>query len=152
MKVRRLCMGSTTRDLNSASQRAADALGLLYKEFAWFAKNHTLYGSKWCVKQRPNWITIGDDCGEVYFALSSDGERLKIGWSRNPVVRVNSLQPIIGDTLTILHTESGFKINESAYHVQGRPAWLGGEWFDFDLLCQIPFFAFLRRDKQARAV
>ena len=67
--------------------------------------------------------------GMVYFARS--GNRIKIGFSKNPWARVAELRTAAPD-IVLLGSVSGTEDDESAFHVRFKSYCVGGEWFRAD--------------------
>lgn len=137
------CLGNTSRDVNRAVYLAAQMLGVPYKKFFRLIKIARLFGSKKAVADHPNWITIGQPGGSVYYAADFRGNRLKIGFSLSPPDRIATVTMRFGIPLVEFYRESGFMFHEHVRQVEGRTAWLGGEWFDADLFLAISQFQHL---------
>lgn len=70
----------------------------------------------------------------VYFAIDRF-ERIKIGYSRNPQKRVQSLATAVGDgTISIVRIIDGGRPTEKWMHRKFKEHRISGEWFRFDPL------------------
>jgi len=67
--------------------------------------------------------------GYVYFIQGLCGGAIKIGFSKNPEVRLKELQTGYPDTLTILLIIPGTEATERAIHRKFEASRLKGEWF-----------------------
>mgnify|MGYP000456709959 CR=1 FL=1 len=67
--------------------------------------------------------------GYVYFIQGLCGGAIKIGFSKNPEVRLKELQTGYPDTLTILLMIPGTEATERAIHRKFEASRLKGEWF-----------------------
>lgn len=145
MKLIGYCRGNTSRDVNRAVYLAAQAMGIHHKRLLRMMKLATIKDARYAVEDAPNEITVGQGCGYVYFAITPDRKRFKIGFSHEPSSRISVVSHITGIPLVEIHRKAGLMLNEHVFHVLARPAWLGGEWYDADLLLNIPHFSFLPR-------
>lgn len=71
-----------------------------------------------------------DMAGYVYYAGEPTGDRVKIGFSKNPWARINDLR-VTNPGLEILATESATMQTEKDRHHEFASARLEGEWFKF---------------------
>lgn len=67
----------------------------------------------------------------VYFAYSPVGNLIKIGYSRNPDVRVKAFRENPGLNTTVVATIPGNRDTERALHKKFVQYQVGYEWFDF---------------------
>lgn len=72
---------------------------------------------------------IKNATGYVYFIQGLCGGAIKIGFSKNPEVRLKELQTGYPDTLTILLMIPGTEATERAIHRKFEASRLKGEWF-----------------------
>jgi T5orf172 domain len=72
--------------------------------------------------------------GHIY--LISDGEFLKIGWTKNVILRREVLQCGNVRELTVLATKPGSQLTEGAIHKALRKYRVRGEWFKMAALRQ----------------
>ena len=69
--------------------------------------------------------------GTIYFALSPNGEDIKIGFTRRLKYRARELNPG-GTPLRVILTLTGTYGMEYDLHCALAPLRLGGEWFRYD--------------------
>lgn len=67
--------------------------------------------------------------GYVYFILNEKGDRVKIGFSRDPQKRMRQLQTANAQRLTLLATIPGTKEDEKYLHARYRNYRGINEWF-----------------------
>jgi hypothetical protein len=70
------------------------------------------------------------ELGFVYFV--TDGEAIKIGWSKQIVKRISSLQSSSGRKLEVLATFAGGQYQERMLHHRFEHLRFQGEWFWID--------------------
>lgn len=150
LKIMGHIRGGTARDVNRAVNLGAQMLGVKYERLHRMMKLAATKGTAAAVADAPNEIRFLRGEGYVYFALEPTGDRLKIGFSQDPTLRIACVTRATGVSLVEIARFGGYPIQEQAAHVAARPAWLGGEWYDFDLLIAVPEFAFLV-NRKARA-
>ena len=68
--------------------------------------------------------------GFVYFVQGESGGAVKIGFSKNPEIRIKELQTGYPDTLKILCLIPGNEQTEKRFHKQFDNYRLNGEWFE----------------------
>lgn len=68
----------------------------------------------------------------IYFMRADDDGPVKIGWSKNPVVRSFQIRPTPLTELTIIRLIDGPAWVEKWFHWQFDELRLNGEWFTFD--------------------
>jgi hypothetical protein len=70
----------------------------------------------------------------IYFIQNTVTQAIKIGYSRNPKKRLDSLQTATPDKLVLLGTIQGGLEHEAAFHERFSKYALQGEWFKGDIL------------------
>lgn len=139
------CLGSSARDTHRAVNLGADELGIRYKDATRMFKFARPSGAAYAVDRDIDLIRRGmaAPTGNVYFAAC--GWRLvKIGFSTDVPRRIATVVRHYRLPLELLATRPGSLLDEHIYQIAGRPAWLGGEFYDPALLLEIPIFDFLR--------
>lgn len=83
--------------------------------------------------------------GYVYFIIDERSQAIKIGWARNPEMRLQSLQVANPNELRLLGSITGGCGLEGKIHNQFDHLRIRGEWFrlDFDLLGYLIDLGFL---------
>jgi hypothetical protein len=81
------------------------------------------------VEQIEEWTPFHAE-GWVYIIRS--GDFVKIGYSLNPIERLNSLQVSSPNKMELLWQEPGGLQNEAAYHLRFRAHYERGEWFRYE--------------------
>lgn len=143
--------GSTTRDVNRGVYLGAKMLGVEFKRLQRMMKIAAINGVAAAIRDCPNEVKYLFGEGYVYFAAAACGEKIKIGFSATPTVRLEALSRVTGMELTEIARFAGYMLNEHCCHVVARSAWLGGEWYDADLLLVQPHFRFLNKTAWAIA-
>lgn len=72
---------------------------------------------------------VTEDKGFIYYAIC--GERLKIGYSENPRVRLEALK-LEFPGVRLISAHPGSKKEEKALHMKWGYLWIEGEWFSFN--------------------
>lgn len=143
------CLGSTIRDTNRAYRLGADELGMRYKDASRMFKYAGVKGAAYAVDRDPGLIRFAPRVnGHVYFA-KSNCTLFKIGYSAAPLERVMTISRMYGVPLAVVATRPGNLLDELAYHIAARPAWVGGEFYSSDKLFALPSFAFLNAVEEA---
>lgn len=137
--------GSTARDVNRGVYLGAKMLGVDFKRLHRMMKIAAIKGAREAIKDCPNEVRCLSGEGYLYFAVDQSGNRIKIGFSANPSLRLAALARITGVQLTEVCRFEGYMLNEHCAHVVARPAWLGGEWYDAAILVEQPHFRFLKK-------
>lgn len=73
--------------------------------------------------------TDNDRNGYVYFVMG--GDRIKIGFSRDPYRRVAAMQTSSAEPLYLLGVQPGKLSDEKWLHNRFEKLWIHGEWFDY---------------------
>jgi hypothetical protein len=139
------CLGSTMRDTNRAVNLGADELGIRYKDAARLFKFARAGGAAYAIDKDPHLIRRNPKKpqGNVYFATC--GWRVfKIGFSHSVPERIAQVTRLYQLPLELVSTVPGNLLDEHAFHIAARAAWLGGEFYDPAHLLNIPHFRFLR--------
>lgn len=146
------CLGSTARDTNRAVDLGAKELGIRYKDAARMFKFARAGGAAFAVDRDPSLIYRDPlkPQGNVYFATC--GWRVfKIGFSHYVPERIATVTRLYKLPLDLVSTVPGNLLDEHAFQIAARPAWLGGEFYEPELLLKIPHFDFLK-EPMARVV
>lgn len=122
------CLGATTRDTNRAMYQAAQMLGVKYDRFHHILKRVRLHGIR-AANDFAGELKLVSPPGAVYMVREIGGDRFKVGFSHDPVARIDYLRRSTGIRLEDVGCIHGYPITETALHVSLRPAWLGGEWY-----------------------
>lgn len=73
----------------------------------------------------------------IYFIQNTVTKAIKIGYSKNPKKRLDSLQTATPDKLTLLGAIQGGLEHETAFHERFAKYALQGEWFKGDILREV---------------
>ena len=87
--------------------------------------------------------------GYVYFAGVPGGDKVKIGFSKNPWARINDLR-VTNPELEILATERATMVREKERHEEFKGARLSGEWFAFTPTLRSLIQALSERDSRSK--
>lgn len=134
---------ATVRDINRSVRLGAEMLGVKYERLHRMLKLAAVHGPAAAIADAPNEIRFLSGEGFIYFAGEPGGNRIKIGFSANPELRLAAITRLTGIRLQEMRRFPGYMIQEHVCHVICRPAWLGGEWYDADLLKKLKGFRFL---------
>lgn len=141
------CRGNTARDMNRAIDQAAKMIGTDFKKMQRYLKIAHLRGSMAAIRDQQDETLRWGPTGSIYFAYDDQSNRIKIGFSANPEVRIQVVSRLTGIQLReIARFNDCYMLNEHVCHVLARPALLGGEWYDADHLRGIGHFKFLNAD------
>lgn len=90
------------------------------------------------VERFPDFISRGVDEGFCYFAEDVAANRIKVGYSLNPLQRIDRLSSAINRPLVLLGLWQSTMLMEHWFHCQLRDCRIAGEWFRADELRQHP--------------
>lgn len=127
------CLGSTSRDTNRACYQASQMAGVKYDRFHHILKRVRIDGIR-AVRPFASELRFRVTPGCVYVAAEDGGDRVKVGFSRSPEVRVEHLCRLTHMPLRLVGAVFGFPLTETSLQVALRAAWLGGEWYSADAL------------------
>lgn len=74
-------------------------------------------------------LILRDTPGLVYFARAPLFEIVKIGWSRQPLLRLAQLQSEVRCDLVLIGAFQGSKVDERVQQKRFAHLWYGSEWF-----------------------
>lgn len=126
------CAGMVDRDNHRAIALGAEALGLDYATAkAVFAALEGASASE-VVERFPGFVSFPRSEGFIYFAEDRQAARLKIGFSFNPLLRIDQLSRIAGRPLVLMGLSTGTMLSEHWVHCQLKHARIAAEWFHAD--------------------